>query len=63
MFSFIIFIILILILSFYVFITWNFDYWFKLGVPSPATRVFFGDLPNEFLHKKHISHDVGKIYK
>lgn len=51
------------ILSLYIFITWNFDYWFKLNVPSPATRVLLGDLPNEFLRRLHVCCDVDKIYK
>jgi hypothetical protein len=62
LFAFIL-VILALIVSVYIYLTWNFDYWQKLGVPSPKARVFFGDLPNEILRKKHVCYDVDKIYK
>ena len=55
-------IIIGLALALYVYLTWNFDYWSKLGVPSPRPRVLLGNLPSILLRKRHLTYDFDKIY-
>jgi hypothetical protein len=56
------YIILALALAVYVYLTWNFDYWSKLGVPSPKAKVLLGNLPNILLRKEHLTYDFDKLY-
>jgi hypothetical protein len=46
----------------YIYLTWNFDYWSKLGVSSAKTRVLLGSLPNMILRKENLTYDFDRIY-
>lgn len=56
------YLILALVLLIYVYLTWNFDYWSKRGVPSAKAKVLLGNLPNIILRKKNLKYDFDKIY-
>lgn len=56
------FIVLGLVLIIYLYLTWNFDYWSKRGVPSAKAKVLLGNLPNSMLGKEHFSSDFDKLY-
>jgi len=58
-----IFLILAIVALVYVYLTWNFDYWSKRGIPAPKARVLFGDLPNGLTRKKHAAYDIQVIYE
>jgi cytochrome P450 family 28 len=59
----ILYLILGVILLVYVWLTWNFDYWSKRGVPAAKARVLLGSLPNMVLRKENIKYDFDRIYK
>ncbi|ALC48654.1 Cyp28a5, partial [Drosophila busckii] len=54
---------LLLLGVFYVFMTWNFDYWRKRGVPGPKPNLFTGNYPHMYTMKRHASYDLEDIYK
>lgn len=56
------YVILGVVLAVYFYLTWNFDYWAKLGVPSTKARILLGDLPNTLLRRKHVAYDFEKLY-
>lgn len=58
-----IFLVAIVVVLLYVYLTWNFNYWSKRGVPGPKATVLLGDMPNGILRKKNVYYDVQKIYK
>ncbi|KAL7036965.1 hypothetical protein ACKWTF_009018 [Chironomus riparius] len=58
----IILIVLAIVALVYVYLTWNFDYWTKRGIPAPKAKVLFGDLPNGLTRKKHLIYDFQVIY-
>jgi cytochrome P450 family 28 len=58
-----IFLILAIVALLYVYLTWNFDYWSKRGIPAPKAKVFFGDLPNGLTRKKNVIYDFEVLYK
>jgi cytochrome P450 family 28 len=51
------------LLILYLYLTWNFDFWQKQGVPSAKAQVLFGSLPNVLFQKEHMKYDVDKIYE
>ncbi|KAL7036967.1 hypothetical protein ACKWTF_009020 [Chironomus riparius] len=57
-----IFLMLAIIALLYVYLTWNFDYWTKRGIPAPKAKVLFGDLPNGLTRKKHVAYDIQVLY-
>ncbi|CAG9805404.1 unnamed protein product [Chironomus riparius] len=61
-FIFLIVAIVAIVVLLYVYLTWNFDYWFKRGVPAPKARVLLGDLPNGLTRKENVVYDIEKIY-
>lgn len=58
-----IYFILALLLVLYVYMTWNFDYWSKKGVPSAKATIVLGNLPQTLLRRKHVTADFDKIYE
>ncbi|CAG9805402.1 unnamed protein product [Chironomus riparius] len=58
-----IYLIIALVALLYVYLTWNFNYWSKRGVPGPKAKVFLGDLPNGIMRKQNVAYDFQKIYK
>lgn len=62
LFSLLIFIAVFVIL-FYVFLTWNFNYWKKRGIKSPKPQPFVGNFPSVFTQKRHIAIDIKEIYE
>ncbi|KAH8342599.1 hypothetical protein KR084_012538, partial [Drosophila pseudotakahashii] len=47
----------------YVFLTWNFDYWSKLGIQTATTFPFVGSFPSIFTKKRNIAYDIDDIYQ
>lgn len=47
----------------YLFLTWNFNYWTKQGVPGPKPTVLIGSFPGVFTQKENIVYDIDRIYK
>lgn len=58
-----VYLIIAIIVLFYVFMTWNFNYWSKRGVPGPKAIILLGDLPNGIFRKEHVAYDFKRIYK
>ncbi|ALC45485.1 Cyp28a5 [Drosophila busckii] len=52
----------LLLALFYVFLSWNYDYWRKRRVPGPAPSLFTGNYPNIYTLKKHSIYDLNDIY-
>lgn len=52
-----------LVVAFYIYLTWNYDYWVKRGVSSPKPKVLLGNLPNAVSRKEHVTYDLCKIYE
>ena len=50
------------LLLLYVYLTWNFDYWSKRGVPSAKAKILFGNLPSVITRKTHMTSDFDKLY-
>ncbi|XP_017006501.2 probable cytochrome P450 28d2 [Drosophila takahashii] len=48
---------------FYVFLTWNFNYWRKRGIQTATTWPFFGSFPSIFTRKRNIAYDIDDIYE
>nr|XP_029718734.1 uncharacterized protein LOC109429227 [Aedes albopictus] len=46
----------------YLFLSWNFDHWKKVGVKGPKPKLLFGNLPNILTQKRQIYYDHQKIY-
>lgn len=46
----------------YFYLTWNFDYWSKRGVPSAKPRILFGNLPTVITRKEHLTSDFDRLY-
>lgn len=57
------YLLLAVILLFYVYMTWNYDYWSKRGVPSAKATFLLGNLPNMLLRRKHVAYDFDALYK
>ncbi|KAM8717486.1 hypothetical protein ACLKA7_004217 [Drosophila subpalustris] len=55
--------ILVIVGLFYVFMTWNFSYWRKRGVPGPKPKIFTGNYPSMFTQKQHTVYDLDAIYR
>lgn len=56
------YLILGLLLLLYVYMTWNFDYWSKRGVPSMKATVLLGNMPSTIFRNRHVTYDFDKIY-
>uniref|UniRef100_A0A240SY17 Cytochrome n=1 Tax=Lutzomyia longipalpis TaxID=7200 RepID=A0A240SY17_LUTLO len=48
---------------FYVYMTWNFDYWKKQRIPSPAPRFLLGNLPSSITQKRFLGYEIDDLYK
>ncbi|KAL5286627.1 hypothetical protein ACFFRR_007943 [Megaselia abdita] len=48
---------------FYVYFTWNFDYWKKRGVEGPKPKPFIGSYPGMFSKTTHMVDDYERIYR
>lgn len=48
---------------FYVFMTWNFEYWKKRKVPGPPPRFLLGNLPSFVTQKEFVAYEVDRLYK
>ncbi|XP_034473855.1 probable cytochrome P450 28a5 [Drosophila innubila] len=55
--------ILLIVGLFYVFMTWNFGYWRKRGVPGPKPKIFTGNYPSMYTQKQHTIYDLDAIYR
>ncbi|KAL7740699.1 hypothetical protein ACLKA6_000065 [Drosophila palustris] len=55
--------ILVIVGLFYVFMTWNFSYWRKRGVPGPKPKIFTGNFPSQYTQKQHTAYDLDAIYR
>lgn len=63
MFSILILSAVIVIACLYIFLTWNFNYWTKQGVPGPKPTILVGNFPGAFRQKESIVYEIDKIYK
>lgn len=54
--------ITIILNLFYIFLTWNFNYWKKRGIIGPKPKVLFGNTPNVILQKRSVLLDIQEIY-
>ncbi|CRK97114.1 CLUMA_CG010454, isoform A [Clunio marinus] len=54
-------ILAVLVLA-YIFLTWNFDYWSKRGVPAMKAKILLGNLPSIILRNEHITYGMDRIY-
>lgn len=52
-----------LIIGLYIYLTWNFDYWKKLGVPYDKPVILAGSLTDVILTRKHIFHYYRDLYR
>lgn len=52
-----------LLIIFYFYITWSFNYWKNLGVLGPKPKLIFGSFPGTFMRKINILYEVDNIYK
>lgn len=52
-----------LIFGLYIYLTWNFDYWKKLGVPYDKPVILTGSLSDVILGKQHISEHQKSLYR
>lgn len=61
----IIFSLLCLLLAFYLYLTWNFDYWTRRGVGGPIPRAYLGNFPKTALLDKNSNYmtEMGEIYR
>lgn len=46
-----------------IYLTWNFNYWTKRGVPGPKPLPLFGSFKGSFLQKVNQLDEIDKIYK
>ncbi|XP_073831656.1 uncharacterized protein [Musca autumnalis] len=47
---------------FYIFLRWNFNYWWYSEVNGPKPEIFFGNLPSAVTKKRHVVYDMCDIY-
>ncbi|XP_017043668.1 probable cytochrome P450 28d1 [Drosophila ficusphila] len=47
----------------YVFLTWNFDYWRKRGIPTASSWPLVGSFPSVFTKKRNLAYDIDEIYQ
>ncbi|XP_037707984.1 probable cytochrome P450 28d1 [Drosophila subpulchrella] len=47
----------------YIFLTWNFNYWKKRGIPSAKSWPFVGSFPSIFTQKRNVVYDIDEIYE
>ncbi|EDW88952.2 uncharacterized protein Dyak_GE25311 [Drosophila yakuba] len=47
----------------YVFLTWNFSYWKKRGIPTAKSWPFVGSFPSIFTQKRNVVYDMDEIYE
>ncbi|XP_016956623.1 probable cytochrome P450 28d1 [Drosophila biarmipes] len=57
------FVIAALLALIYVFLTWNFNYWKKRGIPSAKSWPFVGSFPSVFTQKRNMVYDIDEIYE
>ncbi|EDV31778.2 uncharacterized protein Dana_GF14381 [Drosophila ananassae] len=46
----------------YIFLTWNFNYWKKRGIPSAKAWPFVGSFPSVFTQKRNMVYDIEDVY-
>lgn len=51
-----IFCVVIAAISFYLYLTWNFDYWKKRGIAGPLPRPYVGTFPKTALFDKNTNY-------
>lgn len=56
------FLLVALLALIYVFLTWNFNYWKKRGIPTAKSWPFVGSFPSVFTQKRNMIYDVDDIY-
>ncbi|KAH8313387.1 hypothetical protein KR067_005149 [Drosophila pandora] len=54
--------LVVLVALVYVFLTWNFNYWKKRGIPSAKAWPFVGSFPSVFTQKRNRVYDIDDIY-
>lgn len=55
----------ILPIAFYLYLTWNFNYWRKRGVAGPSPRVYVGTFPKTALldEKSNYMEETSEIHR
>lgn len=55
----------IVVLAFYLYLTWNFDYWERRGVAGPTPRPYVGTFPKTALFDKKSNYiqETTEIYR
>lgn len=51
------------IILIYVYLTWNYNYWKKRGIPGPTPQLIHGNTPSLLFWKRHVIYDFHDIYK
>ncbi|XP_075154542.1 putative cytochrome P450 28a5 [Haematobia irritans] len=46
----------------YLFLRWNFNYWWYFDVNGPKPDIYFGNLPSAVTKKRHVVYDIWDIY-
>jgi len=57
------FVIAAILALIYVFLTWNFSYWKKRGIPTAKSWPFVGSFPSVFTQKRNVVYDIDEIYE
>lgn len=53
----------VLALVIYLFLTWNFNYWNKYGIPYEKPKFFFGNFKEALTGEKHFGLIYSDLYK
>lgn len=48
---------------FYLFLTWNLNFWQKRKVPGPKPELFTGNYPNMYKTERHAIYDLNEVYR